>query len=634
MNSPIHPQQEVHHKWLGRVFTAAAIACSSLWCWQDHAYSSSVPDYPTTAEALVEEAEQAAKDGDVARRFALLREAVRINPEFQLARWQLGQVQVDGKWLTVEEAQRRTAADPKQGEYRERRAELGESPAGQLALARWCRKNDLEEESQFHWASVLSNQPAHREALRALGLRWTDGQLMSRPEIEAAREERIETRQASREWQARVAKWQRLLARKSNKNREQTFDEIRAIDDPAAIASMESATLAGSPTDESPGTWRAEMSLAFITALEGMSDHAATESLVRHALLSPFANVRSSATERLRYRPLHDFVPTLLDSLAAPIQSAFRVVPAVDGSVTYLHSLYREGSHADWSSQRMRTAVQPIVPQQIGARLAGDGEMLGPQTRTQVVASADDSAVRATQRYAREAAAVEAEVAAANQATALANERILYVLANVSGKNFGPEPREWWDWWSDYNEYEIAEERPVYESNEARYDVIAPPPVATGGGGGSECFVRGTPVWTKIGQRPIETLEVGDLVLSQNVDTGQLSYKPVIGRTVRPPSGIMRISVGGEEIQATRGHPFWVAGVGWRMAKEIEGGAVLHGITCAPRIEAVEPAIDAEAFNLIVADFNTYFVGESGVLVHDNTPRKPTRATLPGLVAK
>jgi hypothetical protein len=35
-----------------------------------------------------------------------------------------------------------------------------------------------------------------------------------------------------------------------------------------------------------------------------------------------------------------------------------------------------------------------------------------------------------------------------------------------------------------------------------------------------------------------------------------------------------------------------------------------------------------------VADFNTYFVGESGVLVHDNTPRTPTRAVLPGLTSK
>jgi pretoxin HINT domain-containing protein len=588
-------------------------------------------DYASTAQQLVEEADRAATAGDEARRFALLRAALRVEPEYRLARWQLGQVEVDGEWLAVEELQRRAAANPKQEDYRSRRAELGESAAGQLALARWCRKNGLDEESRFHWASVLSSQPTHREALRSLGVRWVDGELMSRPEIQAAREERIDTRQSARVWESKLAKWQRALARSKTGTREPILSEIRAIGDPAAIPTLERATLAGSPTEAGP-RWRAEMCLAFITALEGMSDHAATESLLRHSLLSPFADVRTSAADRLRYRPLHDFVPSLLDSLKAPVESSFRVVTAVDGSVSYLHSLYREGSHADWSSQRMRTAVQPMVPQQIVARLAGDGELLGPETQTRVVALANDSAVRATRRYARDAAAVEAEVNAANQATALANERILFVLANVTGKDFGPEPRQWWDWWSDHNEYEIAEDRPVYESNEATYEVLTPPPTA--GGGGSECFVKGTPVWTKIGQRPIETLEIGDLVLSQDVNTGQLAYKPVIGRTVRPPSSIVKISVGGEEIQATRGHPFWVAGAGWRMAKEIGEGDVLHGVTCAPRTEAVEPVIDAEAFNLIVADFSTYFVGESGVLVHDNTPRKPTRATVPGLVTK
>jgi hypothetical protein len=318
-------------------------------------------------------------------------------------------------------------------------------------------------------------------------------------------------------------------------------------------------------------------------------------------------------------------VPSLLDSLAAPIESSFRVETAADGSVTYLHSLYREGSHADWSSQRSRTAVQPAVMQQIVARLWDAEEVPDPAAEAQLVTQAANAAARATRRYARDAAAVEADVAKANRATAAANERILHVLANVTGKDFGAEPRQWWDWWSDYNEYERYEERPVYESNESRYEEVPQT---------CECFVRGTPVWTKTGQRAIESLEMGDLVLSQNVDTGELAYKPVIGRTVRPPSAILKVDIGGEELQATRGHPFWVAGGGWRMAKEIESGAKLHGITCAPGIEAVEPAIDAEAFNLIVADFNTYFVGESGVLVHDNTPRKPTRATVPGLVTK
>jgi hypothetical protein len=34
---------------------------------------------------------------------------------------------------------------------------------------------------------------------------------------------------------------------------------------------------------------------------------------------------------------------------------------------------------------------------------------------------------------------------------------------------------------------------------------------------------------------------------------------------------------------------------------------------------------------LVVSDFSTYFVGKHGVLVHDNTPRQATSATVPGL---
>ncbi|HEY3391930.1 MAG TPA: polymorphic toxin-type HINT domain-containing protein, partial [Lacipirellulaceae bacterium] len=197
----------------------------------------------------------------------------------------------------------------------------------------------------------------------------------------------------------------------------------------------------------------------------------------------------------------------------------------------------------------------------------------------------------------------------------------------VSGKDLGSEPRDWWNWWSEHNEYDLSQERPVYESSETSYELLPSPQRC-------ECFAAGTPVWTKTGQQPIETLEIGDLVLAQNVDTGELAYKPVLVRTIRPPSPILKISFGGEELRATRGHPFWVSGVGWRMAKEVASGAVLHCVTCAPRIEAIEPAGEARAYNLVVADFNTYFVGDSGILVHDNTRRKPTRATLPGLVAK
>jgi hypothetical protein len=118
------------------------------------------------------------------------------------------------------------------------------------------------------------------------------------------------------------------------------------------------------------------------------------------------------------------------------------------------------------------------------------------------------------------------------------------------------------------------------------------------------------------------------------VDTGELSFKPVIARTVRPPSPILKLSFDGEDLFTTRGHPFWVVGTGWRMAKELGDAAVLYAVTGSTRVSTVEEAGEAEAFNLVVADFNNYFVGETGLLVHDNTPRKPTRVLQPGIAAK
>ena len=100
-------------------------------------------------------------------------------------------------------------------------------------------------------------------------------------------------------------------------------------------------------------------------------------------------------------------------------------------------------------------------------------------------------------------------------------------------------------------------------------------------------------------------------------------------------SGVFgKLSVKGDEVRTTLGHPLWLAGIGWRMAKELETGAILHGVGGPVLVEQIESHGEAEAYNLVVADFNTYFVGECGALAHDNTPRAPTTAIMPGLAAK
>jgi hypothetical protein len=51
------------------------------------------------------------------------------------------------------------------------------------------------------------------------------------------------------------------------------------------------------------------------------------------------------------------------------------------------------------------------------------------------------------------------------------------------------------------------------------------------------------------------------------------------------------------------------------------------------RVSNVEKAEFAPTYNLIVADFPTYFVGEGMIFCHDNTVHQPTNSLVPGLAS-
>jgi hypothetical protein len=382
-------------------------------------------------------------------------------------------------------------------------------------------------------------------------------------------------------------------------------------------------------------------------ALSKVSDPAATVSLMRHSVLSPEADVRAAAIDKLKPRPIHEYVPLLIGGLAMPLESSFSVLTTGDGSVHYRHSLYREGQDADWSFDTRLSAVQNDLR---GSHHIYDVKTntveIGPPTSAMPSERLKKKRIESgnVNRYASVVAATEQRVWYENQVTEAFNALLMQALSGATGQKF-EKPNEWWNWWRDHNEYYASEDHPVarqyytntdnYYSGASTYEVrFPPPPPSARRAAGMSCFAKGTLVWTKTGQRAIETLELGDLVLAQNVDTGELAYKPLVGRTVRPPSEILSVKVRGEEIRTTLGHPFWVAGSGWQMAKELKNGAILHGVTGFTRVTAVKHSEQAEAFNLVVADFSTYFVGENGLLVHDNTPRTPTRAVVPGLAAK
>ncbi|HEX3599374.1 MAG TPA: polymorphic toxin-type HINT domain-containing protein [Lacipirellulaceae bacterium] len=549
--------------------------------------------------------------------------------------WQLGQVQQNGKWVSTEELQRQAAVDPLQAEYRKRRSSATSSVQDQIALARWCRDNKLGDEAQLHWEVALSLDPANKEAQHATDTILKNGQLINRSSL-AERKQRVqEAKDAAKHWDPIVDKWQLAVSGRDIHSHDAALAEIRDVSATESIPSIEAATLGREAFDTKRADGASQIATAFLDALSKIPTQVATESILRHAVLAPAKKVRALAIEKLKARPQNNYVPLLLSGLAMPIESTYNVVTDAGGSVHYVHSLYREGPDQDVSIDANFFSMQHVLP---GRDLVFDRQTGVVQDRTERTgARAREMAAVARlseAKYSRTAAATESQVQMANSTAEQVSAQIIPVLAATTGKDY-ESPKQWWDWWRDTNEY-YTSEHPVeyrYYSNTETHNYGHPYDSFIPAESQHSCFAKGTPVWTKTGLKPIESLDSGDFVLSQNVNTGELVYKPVVKRTMRPTGKIEKVSLDGEILYATTGHPFWVSGVGWRMVKELSDGAILHCVSGNVRVQSIEDSTDAEAYNLVVSDFNTYFVGKKGSLVHDITPRRPTDVVEPGVVA-
>lgn len=155
--------------------------------------------------------------------------------------------------------------------------------------------------------------------------------------------------------------------------------------------------------------------------------------------------------------------------------------------------------------------------------------------------------------------------------------------------------------------------------------------------------------------KDIDKLQIGDLVLSANEHTGELSYRPVTELFVHDVKLIHRLTYReGLTIETTWNHPFWVQDKGWTEAKDLHAGersvtarSILKGRQ--PRLQTVsftskvQPGFDDpslltwddakegtlsvakveevhradQVYNIEVEGNHTYFVTEEGVLVHN-----------------
>lgn len=134
-----------------------------------------------------------------------------------------------------------------------------------------------------------------------------------------------------------------------------------------------------------------------------------------------------------------------------------------------------------------------------------------------------------------------------------------------------------------------------------------------------------TPVWTIDGPMPIERIQPGDRVLTQETATGKLEFVPVTAIRPARRGPAIRLTFGETSITSTGLQRYWCAGRGWLKANTLQPGDEVRVIDGVLRLLASETIESAVHHHLEVVGDRGIFVGDRGLLVHDGHVAIPAR---------
>jgi hypothetical protein len=584
--------------------------------WPEHSHGVTKGGASSPAD-LVKEALHREIYGLGSERQQLLTAALRKDANYGPAQWQQGFIQSGGQWVDIERLS--CEGEPElMIEYAAHREKCADTVDGQMQLANWCRDKQLPLQERAHLSRVIDLNGEHQAARARLGYRRVSGRWLTEAEVaDSLGRQKLEV-DAGKRWRPELIEIGRDLQHPTLARREAARGRLAAIKEIHAIPAMESVL--SIPNQDG--------ALAVVNTVGEFKGSEAVESLVRHAVFSPWPLVRQAAAERLKERKWVNFVPLMLREMYTPLVSRYGISELPNGRIVYTHAFSREGQDEQQVMQ-LDTSFSRI------SRPDGDSE--GSLMRV-----FETSFARVSRR--------EQEAARQNAIQLTYNQRLVEALRIATYQDLPIDPKAWWQWWDDQNDvvrlngkqtrsqYQM-EQLAVVDRRDNRTQLVSATPRgrpvrvdAYGNPIPCECFAAGTIVWTRYGEQKIESIRIGDLVLAQNIETGELAFKPVLGRTVRPPEELVKVSVGKDTFECSRGHLFWVAGHGWAKAERLESGFALHCLRGSTPLSAVDKGLQAETYNLLVADYHNYFVGSERVLSHDVTQMSPTEAIVPGLL--
>lgn len=132
-------------------------------------------------------------------------------------------------------------------------------------------------------------------------------------------------------------------------------------------------------------------------------------------------------------------------------------------------------------------------------------------------------------------------------------------------------------------------------------------------------FSSDTEVATSEGLQRIDQVQIGDLVLAYDENSGRTGYYTVTATFTHLDPLVIVLSVDGDQIETTPEHPFYAAAGEWIPAGELQiGDHIVKANGGSSMITAIVAIPQAQVmFNLTVIQAHTFYVGEGQWLVHN-----------------
>ena len=149
-------------------------------------------------------------------------------------------------------------------------------------------------------------------------------------------------------------------------------------------------------------------------------------------------------------------------------------------------------------------------------------------------------------------------------------------------------------------------------------DLASPP------SGGNNCFEVGTKVLTINGYKDIDKLEIGDMVLSYNVDTNENEYKMVTKLYVHNNVNeeLYSLNINNKILKVTGKHRFYIKmnyGYEWISAEKLKVGDLVMDSNgnYYPIRRITSRKVIENVYNIEVEDNHNYYVSRDNILVHN-----------------